>query len=377
MTDLAWWGRAGARYLDPTVKHAEPRGNHTVSADTQTRLRYSRDELMAEHDYAEPHLIAGRRMHGGFLADGTYTPPRTLNRGPAVDAWTDALRARGGEILDATASLLDGVRLPNVEQSRVLLRNGLGETFWNTLTIIGKIEARGRLLADVTFPDLQPHVVEDISEMAIGHLNEGLLVAHGLDEGGIPAEGIGGHDEMWFAARDLAFGAGAHPDVEPPPSIARDDGGDGFAAARRIPELPEEIEGMLSLLTNLLIIEFRAELGFSESQAILRTPGLFVDDAQAEEAAEIIGRIRTDEEIHVSSLRLYLGEIRDITFKTLDGGTISGAEVIDRFWGDLVHWATVEQPKLAAEQQREMLEERIRQHPEADRVLAEFDAVAD
>ena len=347
-----------------------------MTTDTATRLRYSRDDLMAEHDYAEPHVIAGRRMHGGFLADGTYTPPRTRNRGPAVDAWTEALRARGGEILDATASLLDGVRLPNVDQSRVLLRNGLGGTFWNTLTIIGKIEARGRLLADVEFPDLQPHVVEDISEMGIGHLNHGLLVAHGLDEGGQPELGIGGHDEMWFAARDLAFGAGAHPDVEPPESISRDDG-EGFAAGRRIPELPQDIEGMLSLLTNLLIIEFRAELGFSESQAILRTPGLFTDDTQADEAAEIIGRIRTDGEIHVTSLRLYLGEIRSITFTTLDGGTISGAEVIDRFWGDLVRWATVQQPQLAAEQQREMLEERIAQHAEADRVLAEFHAAGD
>lgn len=361
--------------VDRTVKHKDPGG-------TVARLTYTRDELMAEHDYAEPHIVHGRRMHGGFLADGTYTPPRTLHRGPAVEAWTEALRSRGGEILDATASLLDGVRLPNVEQSRVLLRNDLGETFWNTLTIIGKIEARGRLLADVEFPDLQPHVVDDISAMAIGHLNKGLLVAHGLDEGGIPdtqdpAKGIGGHDEMWFAARDLAFGPDAHPDVDPPESIARDDGGEGFAAGRRIPELPPEIEGMLSLLTNLLIIEFRAELGFSESQAILRTPGLFGDDATAAEAAEIIGRIRTDEEIHVTSLRLYLGEIRSITFKTLDGGTIAGAEVIDRFWGDLVQWATVEQPKLAAEQQREMLEARIRQHPAADRVLQEFDAVGD
>lgn len=357
------------RYLDPTVKIG-------LQGDTVTQLTYTRDELMAEHDYAEPHIVAGRRMHGGFLADGSYTPPRTRNRGPAVDAWIESLRSNGGDILDATASLLDGVRLPNVEQSRVLLRNGLGETFWNTLTIIGKIEAKGRLLADIEFPDLQPHIVEDISEMGIGHLNKGLLVAHGLDEGGQPDKGIGGHDEMWFVARDLAFGPDAHPDVDPPDSIARDDGGEGFAAGRRIPELPQEIEGMLSLLTNLLIIEFRAELGFSESQAILRTSGLFEDDAKAEEAAEIIGRIRTDEEIHVSSLRLYLGEIRTITFKTLDGGTIAGSEVIDRFWGDLVHWATVEQPKLAAEQQREMLEDRIRQHPDSDRVLQEFDAVA-
>lgn len=334
-------------------------------------LRYRRDELMEDHDYAEPQVIAGRRMHGGFLADGTYQPPRTKVRGPAIDAWTKALRDCGGELFDADASLLDGVRLPNVEQQRVLLRNGLGETFWNNLTIIGKIEAKGRLLADITFPDLQDVIVEDISEMAIGHLNEGLLVAHGLDEGGLPDQGIGGHDEMWFVARDLAFGAGAHPDVDPPENIARPDD------ERRIPELRPEIEGLVSFLANLLLIEFRAELGFSETQAVLRTPDLWGDRAeQAEEAADIIGRIRTDEEIHVSSLRLYLGEIRACTFRTVDGGTISGAEVIDRFWHDLVRWAVVDKPALEADQQRRVLEERIRAHAEADRVLQEFDAAA-
>src|SRR3546814_5802701 len=93
-------------------------------------------------------------MHGGFLADGTYQPPRTKVRGPAIEAWAKALRDRGGEIFDADASLLDGVRLPSVDQQRVLLRNGLGESFWNSLTIIGKIEAKGRLLADIAFPAL-------------------------------------------------------------------------------------------------------------------------------------------------------------------------------------------------------------------------------
>jgi hypothetical protein len=336
-----------------------------------TTLRYTRDQLMTDHDYAEPHLVAGRRMHGGFLADGTYVPPRTKVRQPAVHAWSEALRARGGDVFDADASLLDGVRLPNIEQQRVLLRNGLGESFWNTLTIIGKIEAKGRLLADITFPDLQDVIVEDISEMAIGHLNDGLLVAHGLDEGGLPDQGIGGHDEMWFVARDLAFGEDAYPDVEPADNIARPDD------ERRIPELRGDTEGLVSFLANLLLIEFRAELGFSETQAVLRTPELWGERADAAaEAAEIIGRIRTDEEIHVSSLRLYLGEIRSCTFRTADGGTIAGAEVIDRFWDDLVKWAVVDKPALEADQQRRMLEERIRRHPEADRVLAEFDAAA-
>lgn len=335
------------------------------------QLTYTRDELLTEHDYAEPHVVAGRRMHGGFLADGTYVPPRTKVRGPAVEAWTAALRDRGGDLFAADASLLDGARMPTIEQSRILLRNDLGQTFWNNLTIIGKIEAKGRLLAEIAFPDLQEVIVEDISQLAIGHLNGGLLLAHGLDEGGQPDQGIGGHDEMWFAARDLAFGAGAFPDVEPADNIARPDD------ERRIPELAPNIEGTISFLANLLLIEFRAELGFSETQAILRTPGLFPGrDAGAEEAADIIGRIRLDEEIHVSSLRLYLGEIRSCTFRTVDGDTIAGAEVIDRFWADLVRWATIEQPKLAAAQQREVLVERIMEHPEGERVLREFDTAA-
>jgi hypothetical protein len=333
-----------------------------------TQLVYSEADLMAEHVYAVPQVVAGRRMHGGFLADGRYQPPRSLVREPAIEAWAEALRARGGELMDADASLLGGPRTPNVAQSVVLLRNGLGQTFWNTLTITGKIEARGRLLADAAFPDLQPHIVEDISQMGIGHLNTGLLKAHGLDEGGIPDEGIGGHDEMWFAARDLAFGPSAYPDVDPPENIARPEAG-----RRWMPELAPEIEGLLSLLMNLLIIEFRAEIGFASTETLLRMPGLFADrSSEAEQAAQIVDRIRADEAIHVTSLRLYLGELQSVRFHTIDAGVALGADLIERFWSGLVQWATVDQPALVAEQQHRLLCERISAHPDADRVLAEF-----
>ncbi|MCU0259878.1 MAG: hypothetical protein MUE78_02560 [Ilumatobacteraceae bacterium] len=334
------------------------------------QLTYTFDELLADHPDLAPHVVGDVRLHGGITPDGRYQPPRAAVREEAIAAWERALRARGGRPFDADASLLQGIRMPNLEQQRVLLRNGLGQTFWNTLTITGKIEAKGRLLADATFPDFQPAIVEDISEMGIGHLNRGLLVAHGLDEGGVPAEGIGGHDVMWFVARDLAFGPDAYPDVEPPETIARPEAG-----RRYMPEIAPEIESTISFLANLLIIEFRAELGFADTQAILRTPDLFVDRrAEAELAAEIVERIRTDERIHVTSLCLYLGELRSVEFRTVDGGTVSGAELIDRFWDGLVRWATVEQPALVAERQRAEIESRIAQHPEAERVLAEFRA---
>ncbi|HEX7035538.1 MAG TPA: hypothetical protein VF210_07175 [Pseudomonadales bacterium] len=338
-----------------------------------TRLQFSEAELFSEHDYASPHEVAGRRLHGGFDREGRYCPPRSKGRNEALAAWTDALRARGGDWFAADASLLTGPRMPNVEQQRLLLREGIGAPFWNSLTITGKIEGRGRMLAEMPFPDLQRIVVEDISGMAVGHLNKGLLAAHGIDEGGEPDKGIGGHDVMWFVLRDLVFGENAYPDVEPPESIARPEAG-----RRWMPQIAPEYEGLLSFLMNLLLIEFRAEIGFANTQAILRTPDLFPDRRpQAEEAAEIVERIRIDEEIHVRSLRLYLGELRTLTLRTTDGGTVPGAALIDPFWEGLVHWATVEQPRLAAEAQFEVLKRQILAEPNGPRVLAAFEAISD
>jgi hypothetical protein len=337
-----------------------------------SKLVYTFEELHESVDYAEPHVVGGQRLHGGFLADGTYVPPRTKHRVPALDAWEAELRHRGGAPFDASSELLAGIRVPNADQQRVLLRNGLGEVFWNGLTITGKIEARGRFLAQLPVPDLQAAIVEDISEMAIGHLDRGLLSAHGLDEGGEPERGIGGHDAMWFVLRDLAFGPDAFPDVEPEQNIGRDDAG-----KRLMPEVDEAIEGLFAFLANLLIIEFRAELGFADTQAILLTSDLFAGNrADAELAAEIVERIRTDELIHVRSLNLYLGELRNLTLRTVDGGTIPGSVLIDRFWGGLVHWATVEQPALVAERQRRGLGAVIERHDDAERVRREFELAA-
>lgn len=335
------------------------------------KLVYSRDELMRSHDYAEPQVVAGHRLHGGFLEDGTYVPPRALFRSAAVDAWSEALRARGGELLEANSALLAGIRFPTIAQQKLLLLEGLGQTFWNNLTITGMIEARGRILAELEFPDFQKATDTDLSSWALGHLAP-LLVAHGIDEGGEPHLGIGGHDEMWFALRDLAFGDTTYPPPIVPENIARPE------SERAFPALRESYERTIEFLLNLLMIEFRAEIGFERTERLLRDPDLFVDRREeAIEAAVVVDRIRTDERIHVTSLRLYLGELRALTLKTEDGGTVSGAEVVDTLWQRIVRWATVEQPPLAAEQQRELLTSRIREHGEADRVLVEFERLGE
>ena len=304
------------------------------------QLKFEREELLESHDYAKPQVLNGTQLHGGFLEDGSYRPPRTLVRQPAIDNWTANLAKAGGAPIDADSSLLTGPRVPNPAQTAMLIESGLDFIFWSRLTIIGKIEARGQMLATTPFPDLQNYIVEDISEMAIGHLTNGLLYAHGVDEGGEPEKSIGGHDQMWFVARDLVFADHDFKDVDPPASIGRDDAG-----TRRMPELPLELEGYLSFLMNLLMIEFRAEIGFADNQRILRMPNLFADRRkEAEEAAEIIERIRTDERVHVDSLRLYLGELRNVHFKGENDQSIPGHGPIDRVWQGLVNWATVESP---------------------------------
>ena len=337
------------------------------------RLNYTQDELLTEHDFAELHVIDGQRLHGGFDEKRSYVPPRSKIRPQAIANWSAALRERGGDLLDADSSLLRGPRVPNFEQQCLLIGNGLGRVFWNSLTVTGKIEGRGRMLATTPFPNLQPLVVEDISDMAIGHLNKGLLIAHGIDEGGIPEEGIGGHDVMWFIARDLAFGKDAYPDAEPPGRIAREEEG-----RRRMPAIPLPYEGFLSFLMNLLLIEFRAEIGFASSQRVFRTTELFPGrEEEALEAAEIIERIRTDELIHVESLRLYLGELRSLTLRREDGGTIPGHEIIDPFWQNLIAWSVGEQPRLVAAQTHASIADMIDAHANGPKFRARFDELRD
>jgi len=337
-----------------------------------TQLAFTREELLASHESVRPHVVAGHRLHGSFDADGHYLPPRLLHRGPAIAAWTEALRKRGGDLLPADSGLLAGIRYPSEAQQKLLIREGLGETFWNTLTITGLIEARGRVLVDLSLPEFQTVVQEDVSEMAVGHLNGGLLQAHGLDEGGEPESGIGGHDVMWFALRDLAFGKADFP-IPTVPQLSRSE-----SELPQIPGVADHILRAVYFLCNLLMIEFRAERGFSFTENLLRDPELFTNRrSEALEAAEVVKRIRLDEEAHVASLRLYLGELRELHFQTDDDRLLPGREVVDPLWSGIVQWATVEQPKLAAEQQRSIFSERILRHEDGERILRAFTALED
>lgn len=335
------------------------------------RLVYSRDELMADHDYARPQKEVGYLLHGGFDEDGTYLSPKTLHRWPAIRAWQAALKNQGWDIVEATLDLIKRGNFPNLEQQKLLINNGYGESFWNALTVTGIIEARGQILCTLDAPDFQSIIVDDISETATGHLHKGLLYAHGADEGGDPAKPeYGAHDAMWFASRDLIFGKDAYPLVEPPDSIGRPDQG------RLMSQLPEGFEQLILLLMNVLMIEVRAEAFFAHSMDLMLDNEIFGERREnAEMAATMVGRIRTDEAVHVGYLQTVISEMRSFTFKAVDGGTVSGKELIDPVWKNMVIWHGETQFDLSRDQSYEAIKERLLSKENGKKLLADFDAL--
>jgi hypothetical protein len=334
------------------------------------RLIYTRDELLADHAYARPQIEAGYRLHGGFDAVGTYISPRTLNRWPAVRAWRETVKERGAPIIDASAKLLKRGPYPNADQQKFLLSHGFGETLWNSLTITGIIEAKGGLLAQAVAPDFQEIVVEDLSHTCLGHLNKGLLAAHGWDEAGTKKQGIGGHDDMWFAVRDALFGKDAYPIPAVPENLTRPE------TERRMKQIPAIHEDWILLLMNVLMVEVKAESFFSFCQEVMRDPANFADRRPAaDRAAELVERIRTDEAIHVAYLQAAISELRSLTVRTRDGQTMPGHSLIDPVWDQMIDWHAVTNSDFGRTQSRNTILTRLTAKPNGAALAARFDSL--
>src|SRR5262245_8410469 len=100
-------------------------------------LRFGREELVAGHAYAGGPTAATYLLHGGFRADGTYAPPRSLVRTPAVERWSEQLREHGAPMIDVSEEVLGEEPFPNLAQYRLLLDNGLERALWDALTTTG------------------------------------------------------------------------------------------------------------------------------------------------------------------------------------------------------------------------------------------------
>jgi hypothetical protein len=302
-------------------------------------LSWTEHELLAEHEVVEPLVAGGIRCHGGFAADGSYVSPRTKNRIPAIAEWQQSHREQfGTEILDAPIELWPEV-FPSVAQTKYLLREGVAAPTIASLTRIGTVEGFGSMIRAVQVDRLQSHFDESITGTALDHLQRGLFEAHARDEAGWDDEG--GHKQMWFAARDIAFedpvtedmtqtmlvrmGIAA-PDGKPPtPTEAQA----AALALRRFPDLDLALEMMLRRMVGLLFIEVSAFHTFAWAEAVLSDTDLVAGSGTA---ADLVRYVRADETPHVEYLRTALTEMRDRSFIGESGRRIPGTEVIGTLW---------------------------------------------
>ncbi len=308
---------------------------------TAAQISFTEDELLQSHDFAEPLIAGGVRCHGGFDEDGRYISPRTKSRQPAIAAWQDQHREQfGTELLHLPLDTWPE-SYPNVAQGRFLLQSGVPEPVIATLTRIGTVEGFGAMIRYSVLPDLRASFDEDTTGTAIDHLGRGLYEAHARDEAGFEEEG--GHKQMWFAARDIAF---ENPVTEDETQrmlermgIASPGGGGrvdvvamrrAAMANRLLPsDISFDLESLIERMVRLLLIEISAFHTFAWAEALLSDADLVAGDG---EAARLVSYIRADETPHVDYLRTVLSEMRDRTFVGETGERHSGADMVGRLW---------------------------------------------
>jgi len=307
---------------------------------TTLQTEFTEHELLETHPISEPLIAGGVRCHGGFDENGDYVSPRTLNRAPAIRAWQE----RRAEQFDTP--LLDiplerwPEHYPNVAQAKFLISEGVAEPISTTLTRIGTVEGFGSMIRYSTVPNLQRCFDEDVHGTAMLHLDRGLYEAHARDEAGFEDEG--GHQQMWFAARDIAFenppaedetnrmlermgfrqasDGGTPTPPPPPPRVLPDD-------------IDYDLEMLIQRMARLLLIEISAFHTFAWAEEVLCDIDLVPGDG---DAARLVSYIRSDETPHVEYLKTVLSEMRDRTFVGESGKRYQGADMIGRIWESAV-----------------------------------------
>lgn len=336
-------------------------------SDTGIRTEYSTEELLASGAYDEPLIAGGVRCHGGFDTDGRYRSPRTLHRTPAIEAWQAKLAGDGHDLIEIRGELMPP-QYPNVEQAKLLLRNGVQEPIARALTIISIVEGFGAMIRDVSVPDLDALIVEPWDGTALAHLTKGLFEAHARDESGYRDEG--GHKQMWEAARDAAL---ENPKI-PGDVLMRLMGRRGRSGRPEpaFPEIGEDLERMLGFMANVLVVEVFAEGTFQWGIDVLSDPEV---SAAPEVAGGMVRNIQSDEKPHVEYLRTALSEVRARTIRTVDGKEISGRVVIDGLLHRILSQMTRNRRNDQREDIREGLVEAMKVAANPKGLLEEFDSL--
>ena len=339
-----------------------------MSAQPSARTTFTSDELLSTEPRLAPLIAGGVRCHGGFDAEGSYRSPRTLHRTPAVRAWQDRLALEGHSLVSIPESLTPP-QYPSVDQSKLLLREGVTEPIVRALTLIAIVEGFGAIIREVPVPELSPHIRESIDGTALAHLRS-LFEAHARDEAGHKDEG--GHKQMWEAARDLALDKPKVPSDILLRMMGRRASGKKAEKPRLHAALDPAFERMLGTMANVLVIEVFAANTFDWGERLLSDEAV---SASPKAAGAMVAHIRADEAPHVEYLRAALSEIRARTLRTVDGGEVSGRLVVDALLHDTLSTLTSARPKDQRDETRTSLVEAMKAAKKGDSLLDAFDAL--
>lgn len=351
------------------------------------QLEWTEAELLETHAVVEPLFAGGVKCHGGFDEDGQYVSPRTKNRWTAIENWkAEHAKNFGTELLDIGLDRWPA-HYPNVAQAKYLLANGVVEPMISTLTRVGTVEGFGAYLRYSPIPDMQSMFVEPIKGTAIAHLGGGLFEAHARDEAGFDsAEGFeGGHKQMWFAARDVAF---ENPVTEDQVEVmlARMGIGQGastgqkssgvlsqLGAEQMLPDIDASLEALIQRMTSLLLIEISAFHIFAFAEEVLADGDLTAGDGLA---AKMVSYIRADETPHVEYLKTTLTEMRDRTIVGTSGKHYAGAEVVGPIWDRAVANSLGPNREANLATQMNELQHALSSRKNGDEILEGFHALA-
>jgi hypothetical protein len=337
------------------------------------QVDWSYNELLECDPVAEPLVAGGVRCHGGFDAGGDYISPRTKNRWPAIRAWQQQRTDQfGTPILDIALDTWPGA-YPSVAQAKFLLREGVRDPIIGRLTQIGTVEGFGSMIRHSPIPDLQRCFAEDVRGTATWHLGRGLYEAHARDEAGYKSEG--GHKQMWFAARDIAFES---PLTEDQTQTMMDRmfgyGAAAAAAAEPLfPDVDQSLEVLIQSMARLLLIEISAYHVFAWAEEVLADTALVAGDGQA---SRLVSYIRADEAPHVEYLKTTLSEMRDRTFVTESGHHIAGTEVVGQIWDRARAESVGARHEANVRTVRSEIEHALEGQTRGKDILAEFDTLA-
>ena len=338
------------------------------------QVDYAQRELLESDPVAEPLVASGVRCHGGFDDDGNYVSPRTKNRWPAIRAWQQQRAEQfGTPLLDIALDTWPGA-YPSVAQAKFLLRQGIADPIIARLTQIGTVEGFGSMIRYSPIPDLQRCFVEDMRGTATWHLGRGLYEAHARDEAGYKSEG--GHKQMWFAARDIAF---EHPLTEDQTQLMMDRlfgyGGaaSSSSATPLFPDVDQSLELLIQSMARLLLIEISAYHVFAWAEEVLADRELV---AGGGEASRLVSYIRSDEAPHVEYLKTTLSEMRDRTFVTASGRNVPGTDVVGQIWDRARAESVGTRHEANVRLVRREIEHALEGRPRGKDILAEFDSLA-